>query len=57
MMDLIEQRIDQGLSDQQILDELLASYSGALLLDPPAGRCHHLGLAGADRRVRRSGWR
>ena len=35
MMDLIEQRIEQGLSDQQILDELLASYSGALLLDPP----------------------
>jgi cytochrome c-type biogenesis protein CcmH len=35
MMDLIEQRIGQGLSDQQILDELLASYSGALLLDPP----------------------
>ena len=37
MMALIQQRIDQGLSDQQILDELLASYSGALLLDPPVG--------------------
>jgi cytochrome c-type biogenesis protein CcmH len=35
MMDLVQQRIDQGLSDKQILDELLASYSGALLLDPP----------------------
>jgi cytochrome c-type biogenesis protein CcmH len=37
MMDLVQQRIDQGLSDEQILDELLASYSGALLLDPPLG--------------------
>ena len=37
MMALIQQRIDQGLSDEQILDELLASYSGALLLDPPLG--------------------
>lgn len=35
MMDLVQQRIDQGLSDEQILDELLAAYSGALLLDPP----------------------
>jgi cytochrome c-type biogenesis protein CcmH len=35
MMDLVQQRIDQGLSDEQIIDELLASYSGALLLDPP----------------------
>ncbi len=35
MMDLVQQRIDQGLSDEQILDELLASYSGALLLVPP----------------------
>jgi cytochrome c-type biogenesis protein CcmH len=35
MMALVQQRIDQGLSDEQILDELLASYSGALLLDPP----------------------
>lgn len=37
MMNLIQQRIDQGLSDEQIIDELLASYSGALLLDPPIG--------------------
>jgi cytochrome c-type biogenesis protein CcmH len=37
MMDLIEQRIAEGLTDQQILDELLASYSEALLLDPPVG--------------------
>jgi len=37
MMDLIRQRIDQGLTDEQVLDELLASYSGALLLDPPIG--------------------
>jgi cytochrome c-type biogenesis protein CcmH len=35
MMDLVQLRIDEGLSDEQILDELLASYSGALLLDPP----------------------
>ncbi len=37
MMDLILQRIDEGLTDEQIVDELLASYSGALLLDPPIG--------------------
>ena len=37
MMALIQERIDQGLSDEQIIDELLASYSGALLLDPPVG--------------------
>jgi cytochrome c-type biogenesis protein CcmH len=37
MMDLIEQRIAEGLTDQQIIDELLASYSEALLLDPPVG--------------------
>ncbi|MGQ0847738.1 MAG: cytochrome c-type biogenesis protein CcmH [Actinomycetota bacterium] len=35
MMSLIEQRIDEGLTDSQIIDQLLASYSGALLLDPP----------------------
>ena len=35
MMALVQLRIDEGLSDDQILDELLASYSGALLLDPP----------------------
>ncbi|MGH8927222.1 MAG: cytochrome c-type biogenesis protein CcmH [Acidimicrobiia bacterium] len=35
MMDLVRQRIAEGLTDEQIIDELLASYSGALLLDPP----------------------
>lgn len=36
MMDLVAERVASGASDQQIIDELLASYSGALLLDPPA---------------------
>ena len=35
MMSLVRTRIDEGLSDQQIIDELIASYSGAQLLDPP----------------------
>lgn len=35
MMNLVRTRIDEGLTDQQIVDELLASYSGAQLLDPP----------------------
>lgn len=35
MMGLVRTRIDEGLSDQQIIDELIASYSGAQLLDPP----------------------
>lgn len=35
MMDLIAERVDQGATDQEIVDELLASYSGAVLLDPP----------------------
>ncbi|MFP5333208.1 MAG: cytochrome c-type biogenesis protein [Acidimicrobiia bacterium] len=35
MMALIRSRIEQGWSDQQIIDELIASYSGAQLLDPP----------------------
>jgi cytochrome c-type biogenesis protein CcmH len=35
MMALVRTRIDQGLSDEQIIDELIASYSGAQLLDPP----------------------
>lgn len=35
MMTLVRTRIDEGLSDQQIIDELIASYSGAQLLDPP----------------------
>lgn len=36
MMDLVSERVAAGFSDQQIVDELLTSYSGALLLDPPA---------------------
>jgi cytochrome c-type biogenesis protein CcmH len=35
MMSLVRDRIADGLTDQQIIDELIASYSGALLLDPP----------------------
>ncbi|MGB8360154.1 MAG: cytochrome c-type biogenesis protein CcmH [Acidimicrobiia bacterium] len=37
MMDLITERVDAGFTDQAIIDELLESYSGALLLDPPTG--------------------
>jgi cytochrome c-type biogenesis protein CcmH len=36
MMGLVEERVAEGATDQQIVDELLASYSGAVLLDPPA---------------------
>ena len=36
MMALVEERVSQGRSDAEIIDEVLASYSGALLLDPPA---------------------
>lgn len=36
MMALVEQRVAEGQSDEAIVDELLASYSGAVLLDPPA---------------------
>ena len=36
MMDLVAERVASGAGDQQIIDELLASYTGALLLDPPA---------------------
>jgi cytochrome c-type biogenesis protein CcmH len=35
MMALIRVRIDEGWSDEQIIDELIASYSGSQLLDPP----------------------
>lgn len=35
MMDLIAERVDAGFSDKAIIDELLDSFSGALLLDPP----------------------
>lgn len=36
MMALVADEVAQGATDQQIIDELLASYSGAVLLDPPA---------------------
>ncbi|MEA1904160.1 MAG: cytochrome c-type biogenesis protein CcmH [Actinomycetota bacterium] len=36
MMALVEERISEGATDEAIIDELLSSYSGALLLDPPA---------------------
>lgn len=36
MMDLVRERVAAGETDQQIISELLSSYSGALLLDPPA---------------------
>jgi cytochrome c-type biogenesis protein CcmH len=36
MMALIGERVASGAGDEQIVDELLSSYSGALLLDPPA---------------------
>jgi cytochrome c-type biogenesis protein CcmH len=36
MMDLVAERVSAGIPDQEIIDELLASYSGAVLLDPPA---------------------
>ncbi|MGB7861017.1 MAG: cytochrome c-type biogenesis protein CcmH [Acidimicrobiia bacterium] len=35
MMTLVDLRVSEGVSDQVIVDELLASYSGAVLLDPP----------------------
>jgi cytochrome c-type biogenesis protein CcmH len=35
MMALVEERVAAGLGDQVIIDELLTSYSGAVLLDPP----------------------
>jgi cytochrome c-type biogenesis protein CcmH len=35
MMDLVSERVTAGVSDQDIIDELLGSYSGAVLLDPP----------------------
>jgi cytochrome c-type biogenesis protein CcmH len=36
MMDLVAERVSSGVPDQEIIDELLGSYSGAVLLDPPA---------------------
>jgi cytochrome c-type biogenesis protein CcmH len=36
MMDLVDERVSAGVPDDEIVAELLASYSGAVLLDPPA---------------------
>lgn len=36
MMSLVEERVAEGATDSEIVDELLSSYSGAVLLDPPA---------------------
>lgn len=36
MMAIVEQRVAEGQTDAAIIDELLDSYSGAVLLDPPA---------------------
>ena len=36
MMDLVRTRITEGRADDEIIAELLSSYTGALLLDPPA---------------------
>ena len=36
MMDLVSERVSAGVPDQEIVDELLGSYTGAVLLDPPA---------------------
>ena len=35
MMALVTESVAAGATDQEIIDELLASYSGAVLLDPP----------------------
>lgn len=35
MMGLVAERITEGRSDDQIVEELIASYTGAQLLDPP----------------------
>ena len=37
MMDLVQERVSAGRSDADIQAELLASFSGAVLLDPPFG--------------------
>ena len=36
MMALVSERVEAGADDEAIVDQLLASYSGAVLLDPPA---------------------
>jgi cytochrome c-type biogenesis protein CcmH len=35
MMALVDDRVGEGATDEEIVDELLSSYSGAVLLDPP----------------------
>lgn len=35
MMSLVEERVARGATDEEIIDELLGSFSGAVLLDPP----------------------
>ncbi len=35
MMAYVRELVDQGLSDQQVLDRLMASYPESQLLDPP----------------------
>ena len=35
MMALVEEKVAGGATDQEVIDDLLASYSGAVLLDPP----------------------
>jgi len=48
MMSLIEERVAQGATDAEIETEILAAYSGAVLLDPPmSGRTLALWLAPA----------
>lgn len=37
MMDLVAERVAAGETDEVIIDRILASYSGAVLLDPPVG--------------------
>ncbi|HEX6221969.1 MAG TPA: cytochrome c-type biogenesis protein CcmH [Acidimicrobiia bacterium] len=37
MMSLVAERVSAGDSDTEIIEELLSSYSGAVLLDPPVG--------------------
>ena len=36
MMALVGERVTAGADDEEIIDELLSAYSGAVLLDPPA---------------------
>jgi len=36
MMALVSERVAEGASDTEIINELLSAYSGAVLLDPPA---------------------